>query len=308
MPGPGQLPHSASLRSFRRPPFPAGFAPICSPRWSRYSSSGAGIPRPKKRCRQLENAGDAPTIVVISLRVALALGRSEPADAITYAADLEGGPAGIAAPGISWRLWGALAHHATGDAAMAVALADAQLDDARRWGCPSLHGRALAVRGIVDPGSERLRHLEAAVATLARTPARLEEARAIIELGAALRRARRRRAAREQLIRGADLAHRCGADALSARARAELVAAGARPRRTAFTGVDSLTRSELRVAQLAAAGMTNREIASELIVSVKTVSGQLTAVYRKLDVHDRAALAAVMQNDPAPEPTLEAVE
>ena len=72
--------------------------------------------------------------------------------------------------------------------------------------------------------------------------------------------------------------------------------------------MDSLTRSERRVAQLAAAGMTNREIASELIVSVKTVSGQLTAVYRKLDIHDRAALAAVMQNDPAPEPTLEAVE
>ena len=81
-------------------------------------------PEAEEALSQLKNAGDTPTIVVTSLRVALALGRSEPADAITYAADLEGGPAGIAAPGISWRLWGALAHHATGDAAMAVALAD----------------------------------------------------------------------------------------------------------------------------------------------------------------------------------------
>src|SRR5206468_4750763 len=104
----------------------------------------------------------------------------------------------------------------------------------------------------------------------------------------------RRREAREQLVRGADLANRCGAELLSTRARAELVAVGARPRRAAFTGVGSLTRSELRVAQLAAAGMTNRAIAYELTVSAKTIAGQLTAVYRKLDVHDRAALATAM--------------
>jgi DNA-binding NarL/FixJ family response regulator len=60
--------------------------------------------------------------------------------------------------------------------------------------------------------------------------------------------------------------------------------------------VSSLTFSELRVARLAAAGMTNREIALELTVSTKTVSGQLSAVYRKLDVHDRAALTAAMDD------------
>jgi len=114
-------------------------------------------------------------------------------------------------------------------------------------------------------------------------------------LGTALRRARRRRDAREQLERGADLAHRCGADVLAARARAELVSVGARPRRAAFSGISSLTASELRVARLAATGKTNREIAQELVVSVKTISAQLTAIYRKLDVHDRAALAETMQ-------------
>lgn len=74
----------------------------------------------------------------------------------------------------------------------------------------------------------------------------------------------------------------------------ELVSLGARPRRAAFSEVGSLTVSELRVARLAAARMTNRAIAPELTVSAKTVSGQLTAVYRKLDVHDREALAAAM--------------
>jgi len=125
--------------------------------------------------------------------------------------------------------------------------------------------------------------------------AELEVARAKVELGSALRRARRRRDAREQLERGADLAHRCGAEALAARARAELVSVGARPRRVAFSGISSLTAGELRVARLAAAGMTNRQVAQELIVSVKTVSAQLVAIYRKLDVHDRAALVEAMR-------------
>jgi DNA-binding CsgD family transcriptional regulator len=156
-------------------------------------------------------------------------------------------------------------------------------------------GRALVVRGVVDPGSERLRFIEDGVAVLEHTQATLELARATIELGIALRRARRRRESRDQLVRGADLAHRCGAEVLAELARAQLVSAGARPRRAAFSGVASLTVSELRVARLAAAGMTNRAIALELIVSAKTVSGQLAAAYRKLDVHDRAALAIELQ-------------
>ena len=77
--------------------------------------------------------------------------------------------------------------------------------------------------------------------------------------------------------------------------RGQALEQGARPRRAAFSGVASLTVSELRVARLAAAGMTNRAIALELIVSAKTVSGQLAAAYRKLDVHDRAALAIELQ-------------
>ena len=96
-----------------------------------------------------------------------------------------------------------------------------------------------------------------------------------MDLGAALRRANRRAEAREELAAGMELAHRCGADALAARAREELVACGARPRRLVRTGVDALTPSELRVAQLAAAGHSNREIAQALFVTRKTVETHL---------------------------------
>ena len=76
--------------------------------------------------------------------------------------------------------------------------------------------------------------------------AALRRARAAVELGAALRRAGMSIDAREPLRRGLDLAHRCGARALVARAREELVAAGGRPRRRATTGVDALTRESAR--------------------------------------------------------------
>jgi DNA-binding NarL/FixJ family response regulator len=82
----------------------------------------------------------------------------------------------------------------------------------------------------------------------------LRRASASVELGAALRRAGKRRDACEPLSQGLDLAHRCGARALAARARAELVAAGGRPRRQAATGVDALTPRERQVAGLAAQG------------------------------------------------------
>ncbi len=85
-----------------------------------------------------------------------------------------------------------------------------------------------------------------------------------MELGASLRRHRQPRAARPFLHRALDLADRHGATVLAERARIELQASGARPRRTALTGADALTPSERRVTQLAAEGLTNRDIAQRL--------------------------------------------
>jgi len=129
-----------------------------------------------------------------------------------------------------------------------------------------------------------------ATAALADSPARLEYARALVDLGAACRRLNRRAQAREPLSRGLDIADRCGAKLLCRRALDELAAMGARPRRFRVSGLESLTSSERRVAQMAAAGFGNVEIAQTLFVTRKTVEKHLGNAYAKLGVTSRAAL------------------
>jgi DNA-binding NarL/FixJ family response regulator len=119
----------------------------------------------------------------------------------------------------------------------------------------------------------------------------------LAELGAALRRDGQRAAAREPLAEALDLSVRCGARRLTGRAREELKATGARPRRAWRTGVEALTPSELRIVRLAAAGATNREIAHELYVTLKTVEGHLSRAYTKLGIEGRAELAGVLEEE-----------
>jgi DNA-binding NarL/FixJ family response regulator len=142
-----------------------------------------------------------------------------------------------------------------------------------------------------DEGEELLR--EAAI-TLEAAGAALESARAVVDLGALLRRANRRADARELLREGLDLAHRGGAVTLADQAETELRAAGAKPRRARLTGRDALTASERRVAELAAQGMTNREIAQALFVTTRTVEGHLTRTFQKLDIRSREDLPGVL--------------
>ena len=155
------------------------------------------------------------------------------------------------------------------------------------------------------PRGRRLRGLgwlEEATDLLRSSPALLERARAFVEYGAALRRAGRRDAARTPLREGLDLATGCGAHPLAERARAELRAAGARPRRDALRGRDALTASELRVARMAAEGMTNRQIAEALFVTLKTIETHLSHAYGKLDVSSRRDLPAALEDHPAAAP------
>jgi DNA-binding CsgD family transcriptional regulator len=152
----------------------------------------------------------------------------------------------------------------------------------------------LRVRALVEPGGADLELLREAAQVLAGSGAALEQARALVDLGAALRRAGRRSDGADSLREGLDLAHRCGASALAARAREELVAAGARPRRDALRGRDALTASELRVARLAADGRTNREIAQALFISLRTVETHLTHAYQKLAIRSRDALSGAL--------------
>jgi DNA-binding CsgD family transcriptional regulator len=156
------------------------------------------------------------------------------------------------------------------------------------FGAPRALGITLREEGLLTGNLDRLHE---AVAILAPSEARLEHARALVDLGSALRRANRRADAREPLREGMDLAHRCGASALVERAREELAATGVRPRRPAAWGAEALTATERRIASMAANGMSNPEIAQALFVSRRTVETHLGRVYRKLDVSGRDELA-----------------
>jgi DNA-binding NarL/FixJ family response regulator len=124
--------------------------------------------------------------------------------------------------------------------------------------------------------------------------AKLERARSLAALGVALRDGGQPVAARDPLRDALDLAHRCGAPALAEEILAELRAAGARPRRLATTGAGALTRSERRVAELAAAGRQNKQIAAELFVTLDTVEYHLRNTYRKLGITSRTRLAGAL--------------
>jgi DNA-binding CsgD family transcriptional regulator len=195
---------------------------------------------------------------------------------------------------VAWRSQAALAHLRLGEHEEARRLADEDLALAQVWGAPRALSTALRVRGLVEGGREGLAWLEEAVDVVADSPARLAHARARTELGAALHRANRRSEAREQLRRALELATRCGAAPLAERAETELRATGARPRRIALRGLESLTPSERRVAELAAEGPTNREIAQALFVTPRTVELHLTNAYRKLGIGSRSELAAAL--------------
>ena len=190
---------------------------------------------------------------------------------------------------IAWRSGAALSLLQDGQAHDARRLVDEELRLARRLGVPRAFGIALRAAALVHGGSDEVVLLEESVSALARSSAHLEHAKALTDLGAALRRRNRRTEARQPLRTALDLAESCGARPLEDRARVELIAAGARPRRST-SGVDALTPSELRVARMAADGMGNRAIAQALFVTIKTVEVHLGSTYRKLGVPSRADL------------------
>jgi DNA-binding CsgD family transcriptional regulator len=196
-------------------------------------------------------------------------------------------------PGSPWRALRAEALDRLGRGDEAVALAGEDLARARRYGAPGDVGRALRVLGRLER-EDGIARLEESVAVLAGSSARLEHAKALAALGSALRHARRPADGREPLRAALELAGTCGAPQLADAARSELYAAGARPRTNALSGVASLTASERRIADLAAAGETNRDIAQALYVTPKTVEVHLSNAYRKLGVRSRRELPEVL--------------
>jgi DNA-binding CsgD family transcriptional regulator len=198
-----------------------------------------------------------------------------------------------------WRSRAALALAAAGEPERARELAADDLERARRWGAASGIGAALRAFALVDPGSSSVDRLGEAVDVLRGSPARLEHARALVDLGAALRRGNQRAEARRALQDGVERAERCGARSLAEHGRTELRAAGGRSSEPSGTGVASLTVAERRVAELAAEGRSNPEIAQVLFVTRKTVETHLGHVYRKLEIARRGQLPKALASEPS---------
>lgn len=244
-------------------------------------------------CPPAHEVPPGPTNPLLGARglLRMAQGRAEESvdDLVAYGRDEE--LWGSASPLASrWRSHAALALAATGEAKKARAMAAEQLARARRWGAPVGVGIALRTWALVGAGADMVEPLREAADVLAGSPARLEQARTLTELGAALRRANRRSEAREVLEPALRDAERLGARTVAARARTEILAAGGRAAGPSGAGVEQLTASERRVAELAARGRSNPEIAQALFVTRKTVETHLGRVYRKLSIAGRHEL------------------
>jgi DNA-binding CsgD family transcriptional regulator len=202
---------------------------------------------------------------------------------------------------VHWRAAAALVAARLGDAERGRALAHEELRLSRATGAAPAVGHALRAAALVEGGDDGLRLLHESVAVLNRSPAALELAKSLVHLGGAVRRAGRREEARGHLRRGLALAQSLGARRLEREALDELRTAGARRRSRTLTGVDALTASERRTAEMAASGMTNREIAQALFVTIKTVEGHLRAAFMKLGIRSRAELPALLGHGPRTE-------
>lgn len=240
---------------------------------------------------------DAP--MLLDLRAQLRLAQLRPSDALADALEagrLSRGAGGPMGPGVAaWRSTAALARLALGDPRRARSLLEQELELARERGLTRVVIRDLRILAIAAQGTRVLDLLGEAVRIGRAAPHRLEYVHALVDLGAATRRANQRTAARHPLRTGLELAERDGATVLARRARAELDATGARSRRVVVSGIQALTPSERRVADLAAGGLTTRQIAQVLFVSSKTVEFHLRHVYRKLDIpSSRADLASAL--------------
>ena len=194
---------------------------------------------------------------------------------------------------VPWRSEGGLAAQRLGRHDLARTLVTEELLLAERFGAPRAIGVARRAAGLLERGEIAVERLRAAVEPLAACGARVEHARALVDLGGAIRRAGRSTEARGTLREALVLAEATGAEALARRAREELRLAGGRAPAPADTR-GGLTPSEQRVAELAAGGQSNRQIADALFITGKSVEWHLSNVYRKLDIRGRAQLPAAL--------------
>lgn len=158
-----------------------------------------------------------------------------------------------------------------------------------------VRGRILGAAGDIDAAKAAF---ERALDRLQGLPLPYERARVSFAYGQTLRRAGRRRDADVVLQQARDSYAALGARVYVERCDRELTASG-RPPRSGDVGLGELTAQEQAVAKLVAAGMTNKQAATELYLSVKTVQFHLTRIYAKLGIRSRGELAARLRDGPS---------
>jgi len=198
---------------------------------------------------------------------------------------------------LPWRAGAALAHLRNGNALAARELAREHVDRASQSGSPYAMAGALRTLAAVDAGPHRIQHLLRARAVLAGTTAERLSAQIDTDLAGLLLLTHAPDAEERALglLRAAeDHAGRQELWPLQGRVRRLLDRLGEQPRKVQTEAMAALTVSERRVARMAADGLTNRQIASELVVTVKAVEWHLSHVYRKLGISSRLNLAATL--------------
>ena len=196
---------------------------------------------------------------------------------------------------VPWRRLLAEALHEMGDYGAARSLTEVELELAREWGDDRSIANALRTLAVSYRGDKQLELLEESVALLASTSARLDYARSLVASGQARARAGDQPGSGQLLTEGLHVASVCGATPLAQVALQELRKLGFRPRRTFTSGLASLTAQEHRVAQLAASGLSNRQIAEQTYVTLKTVETHIASVLRKLSISSRRDIAERLQ-------------
>ena len=188
----------------------------------------------------------------------------------------------------AWRSRAVVTLVGLGRAGEARTLGDSEVELARTWGAPGPLGRALVAAAAARDLPQQLVMLREAADVLDGTECRLDQARALVNLGRVQLQAGDSRAARPVLSSGLELALACGSQRLARPARQALQAAGGRA--TEDTGPMVLTASERRVAELVIQGLGNQEVAGKLSISKRTVDTHLGRIYRKLGISGRNRL------------------
>lgn len=246
----------------------------------------------------VDDVGDLRMLGVLRSRVALVRGDHDEAERLLVRSTAIADEAGLRNPVDTLdRHALALLRHERGRPSEAWEALDEIEELVRGWPTDRARGLAATVRGALEGGMAGIATLTDAVTVLTEEGSAADATRARILLGRQLAEVGHARDARAVLREAVEESVRFGASGMARRARDLLVVAGGRMRSPTGDRLHALTSTERRVAEMVAAGASNRDVAAELVVTLRTVEQHLTSAYRKLGVTGRRALERALGPD-----------